>query len=223
MTEEASNAHLTLALNTTLEREFVSPLTSIRGALEIIRDFPELSAAERSRFLDNALADCGRLEQGIDQLAATVYAAGERQLEATDESDSVSPPDLTEINPVYAKRIHFHPELEVVEVDFSEFEFSSSRIVNEFYDLLDRKIEATGKKWYVLVNYHHCSIWPEAWVAFAHRGKKVNVSYSLGTARYFDASRADEDNYLPTDPELFRSREDALASIEELRGRTRGN
>ena len=218
MTEEASHAHLTLALNTTLEREFVSPLTSIRGALEIIRDFPDLSSADRQRFLNNALADCGRLEQGIDQLAATVYAAGERQLEVEDKPTPVEQDGEAEIDPIYAERIRFYPEIQVVEVDFSEFEFSSSRIVNEFYDQLDQRIEASGKKWFVLVNYHHCSIWPEAWVAFAHRGKKVNVSYSLGTARYFDASRADVDNYLPTDPELFRSREAALASIEQLRG-----
>ena len=221
MIEEASNANLTLALNTTLEREFVSPLTSIRGALEIIRDFPNLTTEERERFLGNALDDCARLEQGIEQLAETVYAAADRQL--ADQSSGDKPVAELAENPVYAERIHFMPERQIIEVDFSEFEFNSSRIVNDFYDLLDRKIEATGQQWYIVVNYHHCSIWPEAWVAFAHRGKKVNVSYSLGTVRYFDASKAETDNYLPTDPELFRSREAALASIEQLRRSKRRN
>ena len=69
MPKEASNNQLTLALNTMLEREFVSPLTSIRGTLEIMRDFADLSDEERSRFLKNALQDCARLEQGVEQLA----------------------------------------------------------------------------------------------------------------------------------------------------------
>lgn len=211
MTMEASDANLSLALNTALERDFVSPLTSIRGALEIIRDFDDLSEVERSNFLDNALADCARLEQGIEHLAATVYAAGKRQHE--DESQPPQPP----INHVYAERIHFLDELQIVEVDFSEFEFSSSKIVNDFYDLLDALIERSGERWYILVNYHKCSIWPEAWVAFAHRGKKVNVSYSLGTVRYVDASKTADAAFLPADPELFHSREAALAAIEAQR------
>ena len=211
MTHEAPDADLTLALNTTLEREFVSPLTSIRGALEIIRDFDDLSPQQRSRFLDNALADCERLEQGIEQLAATVYAAGDRK--QADQPDA----DSSQADSEYARRIHFDRELQIVEVDFSEFEFSSSQIVNDFYDLLDRMIEHSGERWYIVVNYHKCSIWPEAWVAFAHRGKKVNVSYSLGTVRYVDASKTDDAAFLPADPELYHSRDAALAAIAALR------
>jgi len=211
MTREASNTQLTLALNTMLEREFVSPLTSIRGALEIMRDFADLSNAERSRFLNNALQDCARLEQGVEQLASTVYAAVNREQPEqpqTAQQDSDSE---------YAERIQLIEELQIVEVDFSDFVFSSSKIVNDFYDGLDQLIESTGKRWYIIVNYQHCSIWPEAWVAFAHRGKKVNVSYSLGTVRYFNASEVDEDSPLLGDPELLASRDDALARVEQLR------
>jgi hypothetical protein len=76
-----------------LEREFVSPLTSIRGALEIMRDFADLSNEDRSRFLNNALQDCARLEQGVEQLASTVYAtASDEQSDQPqtkhDDSDS---------------------------------------------------------------------------------------------------------------------------------------
>lgn len=211
MTQEASHANLTLALNTTLEREFVSPLTSIRGALEILRDFPDLPAAQRDRFLSNALDDCTRLELGVEQLASTVYAAGDRQQEdtahaAADASDSES-----------AARIHFNADTQIIEIDFSNLEFSNSKLVNEFYDQLDRMIEKTGKRWFIAVNYHNCSVWPEAWVAFAHRGKKVNVSYSLGTVRYYDASLPDAESCHPYDPELLQSRDAAFAHIEELR------
>ena len=97
--------------------------------------------------------------------------------------------------------------------------FSGSAVVNAFYDRLDELFEQSGHRWFVLVNYRHCSVWPEAWVAFAHRGKKVNVNYSLGTVRYIedkegDGSAVDE---MMRDPDLLPSRAAALARIEELR------
>jgi signal transduction histidine kinase len=214
MPREASNTQLTLALNTMLEREFVSPLTSIRSALEIMRDFADLSDEERSRFLNNALQDCTRLEQGVEQLASTVYVSVNRE---QSEQPQTAQKDC---DSEYADRIQLIEELQVVEVDFSDFVFSSSKIVNAFYDSLDQLIESTGKRWYIIVNYQHCSIWPEAWVAFAHRGKKVNVSYSLGTVRYFNACEVDEGSSLLSDPDLLPSRDEALARIEQLRRTT---
>ncbi len=216
MPQEAHNAHLTLALNTTLEREFVSPLTSIRGVLEIMRDFPDLSNEERSRFLENALQDCARLELGVEHLTSTVYAAVDSQNQ--DQSKATQAAS----DSGYADRIQFFKELQVVEIDFSDFVLTSSKMVNDFYDLLDQLIESTGQQWYIVVNYHNCRIWPEAWVSFAHRGKKVNVSYSLGTVRYYDASAIDDDSTLLSDPELFSSRDQALAHIEALRKSNRG-
>ena len=211
MPKEASNTQLTLALNTMLEREFVSPLTSIRGTLEIMRDFADLSDEERSRVLKNALQDCARLEQGVEQLASTVYAT------ANDEQSDQPQKKHDGSDSVYDERIQFFEELQTVEVDFSDFVFSSSKIVNDFHDRLDQLIESTGERWYIVVNYHHCSIWPEAWVAFAHRGKKINVSYSLGTVRYFNASALDHDSPLLSDPDLHTSRDEAFAHIEQLR------
>ena len=211
MSKEASTAHLTLALNTMLEREFVSPLTSIRGALEIMRDFADLSNEERNRFINNALQDCARLELGVEQLASTVYTAVNR--EQSDQQQTKLGVDESR----YDDRIRFFEELQIIEVDFSDIEFTSSKSVNDFYDRLDQLIESSGERWYIIVNYHHCSIWPEAWIAFAHRGKKVNVSYSLGTVRYFDASADDDDSLLLSDPELLTSRDEALAHIEQLR------
>jgi hypothetical protein len=215
MPQEAINAHLTLALNTTLEQEFVSPLTSIRGALEIIRDYPDLSIEERSRFLKNALQDCTRLELGVEHLTSKVYDTVDSQ------NQDQSPAKQAEADSGYADRIHFFEDLQVVEIDFSDLIFTSSKMVNDFYDVLDQLIENTGQRWFVVVNYHQCRIWPEAWVAFAHRGKKVNVSYSLGTVRYFDASAVDDDLTLINDPELLSSRDEAMAHIEVLRRATR--
>ena len=215
MPKEASNAQLSLALDTMLEREFVSPLTSIRGALEIMRDFVDLSDEERSRFIKNALQDCARLEQGVEQLASTVYAT------VNQEQSDQPQKKHDDSGSVYDERIQFFADLQFIEVDFSDFVFSSSKIVNDFHDRLDQLIESTGERWYIVVNYHHCRIWPEAWVAFAHRGKKINLSYSLGTVRYFNASAVDGDSPLFSDPDLHTSRDEALAHIEQLRRTTR--
>jgi len=208
MTDDPTNTELTLALNTMLERDFVSPLTAIRGVLEIIRDFPDLSSAERERFLANALTDCARLENGIDHLAETVYAT------VDDEQRQRVSADSDEAESEFADRVRILDDIQAVEVDFSNFVFSNSKIVNGFYDYLERRIERSGKRVYILVNYHACSVWPEAWVAFAHRGQKINAGYSLATVRYLEAG---DDPMLFNDPELFASREQALERIEELR------
>ena len=211
MKQEASYAQLTLALNTTLEREFVTPLTAIRGVLEILRDFADLSEAERARFIDNALLDCARLEQGVEQLASTVYTAADTQ------HQEAPPPIAADASSEYDERIRFDAESNIIDVDLSDLVFSSSAIVNELYDRLDHLIEQTGRRWYILAKYRNCRIWPEAWVAFAHRGKKVNVSYSLGTLRYVEVDPDDDDAIQTSDPEIFASRAAALAHLDSLR------
>ena len=205
----------TLALSTKVEEDFVSPLTSLRGALEILRDVPDLSEDERERFLKTALIGCARLEQSVEDLAKTVYAAGQNAELA--QSTGLTPDQYR----AYADRVDVHDDMNIIEVDFSNFTFSNTRIVNEFYDVIEWIIDQTDRDWYFVVNFKDCSVWPEAWVAFAHRGKRVNVTHSLGTVRY--ASRDGQvggqtdfrsDSY---DPNLFESREAAIAKIEEMK------
>lgn len=197
----------TLALSTTLEEDFVSPLTAMRGALEILRDYPDLSEAERQRFLAAALDECQRLTRGVEHLAASVYEAGRRSRQRPPGSVS------QEAYGRYLARLTLHQDLDVVEVDLDGFEFSSSRIVNDFYDVLDQFIEGTGRRWFLVVNYRGCSIWPEAWVAMAHRGKKVSVSYSLGTVRYAELGPGETG---PAD-DLLPSREAAFEAVARQR------
>lgn len=216
MAEETNPPHPTLALSTKLEEDFVSPLTAMRGALEILRDFPELTEAERARFVETALRECARLERGVEQLGATVYAAGQR------EPGRESEHDLQARGGAHANRIHLLHDLEVIEVDLSDLEFSSSRMVNDFYDVLDRLVEGTGRSWYFVVNYRNCRIWPEAWVAFAHRGKKVNISYALGSVRYVEQPAEGDETANGTassveGPDVLPSREQAFARIAEMR------
>ena len=84
------------------------------------------------------------------------------------------------------------PDQQLIEIDFSDLESRNSGLVNAFYDELDALVEASGQRWFFLVNYRQCTVWPEAWVAYAHRGKKISVSYALGTARYAEEAGASE-------------------------------
>ena len=161
-----------------VEDDFVSPLTMIRGVLEMLREGPDLPDAARRRFLDLALDDCDRLGESINRLIEANPDAIKRTARARE--GSVVVPDRT----VFERRVSFDEDERIVEVDFSDFGFSSSAVVNGFHDVIDGLIEATGRKWYVMVNFRNCTIAPEAWVAFAHRGRKTNLAHSLGTVRY---------------------------------------
>ena len=123
-----------------------------------------------------------------------------------------------------SERIRFHADDQIMECDFSNMTFDVAKTVNDFYDELERQIGATGQKWFFLVNYFKCRIMTEAWIAFAHRGKKLNIAYSMGTARF--AATADtsevilEDSKAKNfDPNLFSSREDAVAYLRAQRAK----
>ena len=121
-----------------------------------------------------------------------------------------------------SERIGFYPDLQVMEVDLSELMFSDTSEVNHVYDAIEHRVGKTDQKWLFLINYKNCTILPDAWIAFAHRGKKLNVAYSLGTVRYAIPDRTSneilekskEDNF---DPNMFDSREDALEALARMR------
>ena len=205
MVEDSYNPHPTLALNTKVEEDFVAPLTAIRGALEILRDFPHLSVNEQQRFVETALRGCQRLAQGVEHLAETVYQAGQNAIQDIDDSELIAEN--------YRKRISFIKDQNIIELDFSDFSFSNSTIVNEFYDAIERLVEPTGRSWFFLVNYRNCSVWPEAWVAFAHRGKRLNATCSLGSVRFTSDPATDSSS----DADELSTREAALKRIEELK------
>ncbi|MEM7426420.1 MAG: hypothetical protein AAF441_10010 [Pseudomonadota bacterium] len=197
---------MTLALNTKLEEEFVAPLTAVRGALEILRDYPEINEDERLRFVSTALRSCHLLERAVHDLADTVYAAGRSEPDAPEVSE-----DIDEDG--YVRRVKLHPELHVMELDFSGLVFSNSQIVYDVYDVVDAAIRRSGQKWYFLINMTECSIWPEAWVAFAHRGKKVAVNHAHGTVRFAEGSSPSGVTAGGSDTPVYPSRDSALAQI----------
>ena len=212
MSESNAPSHPTLALSTKVEEDFVAPLAAVRGSLEILRDFSGLDADERMRFIETALRSCARLQKGVDELARTVYAAGHENLSALPE-DSVPLTDAGR----YAGHVRFIDDIEVVEIDFAGLEFRSSKAVNDFFDVVEKLVEATGRRWYFLVNYGGYSVWPEAWVAFAHRGKKLNVAFSRGTARYEESAGNGVEPAREFDPSILGTREAALARIEQMK------
>lgn len=194
----------TLALSTKVEEDFVAPLTAVRGALEILRDFPDLSDAERERFISTALQGCARLAKGIDGLAESVYAAG-RRVETAEAP--------AEVDDAIIGRLNLDRDNGIAEVDLSEMSFESSKMVNRFYDAVEQAVVQSGRKWFFLIDQTGLGIWPEAWVAFAHREKRLRVNASLGTARY-DAESGQVGH---SDPSLFDSRDAAVAVIERAR------
>ncbi len=122
----------------------------------------------------------------------------------------------------FVRRISFDPKTDIMEVDFSFFTFHHSRDVNDFYNHIDERVGATGRKWFFLINYEGCQIMPAAWVQYAHRGKRLNLAWSLGSVRYAPGSETEADIRLRAQTQDFRpnirnTRSEALERIEEMR------
>lgn len=119
-------------------------------------------------------------------------------------------------------RITFDDDRQIMECDFTDVHFIQQPEVNAFYDRLEERISETGEdKWFFLVNYSNSRIDPDAWFAFARRGKALNLAHSQGSVRV-DASdetrrqierSAGTENF---DPSLFADRDNALAYLATL-------
>ena len=190
MSDAERESDSTRVLATKLEDDFISPLTAIRGALEIMRDYPDLDQAEREKFVASALAECARIARGINDLSASVYA---EERGGTDADPAVYEFD----------RVTLWPKEEILELDFAGINFESAAAVDEMFDRIEARIADSDRRWWVLVNYTDCHVFPEAWIAFANRGKKIRVMHGYGTIRY-DANR---EGGMP-------DRDGALAEIE---------
>ncbi|MEM8790482.1 MAG: hypothetical protein AAGE80_02600 [Pseudomonadota bacterium] len=199
MSDERQDEPETLVLSTKVEEEFVSPLTAIRGALEILRDFDDLTEEERRRFVTSALDECLRLEAGIDGLAVSVYAAGREQNGEPAPAESVEGP---------AGRLRFLKDLDIADLDLSGIVFENSASVAAFFEVIHRIVDETGRRWFFIADHRDCQVWPEAWVAFAHHAKKMTVNYGLGSLRY-EGGEATGGPY-PT-------RDEALAQVAQMR------
>ncbi len=199
----------TLALDTKLEREFVQPLTAMRGALEILRDYPEMEDDERRRFISVALNGCRRLEVSVTHLSHAVYDQSDRLIAQSGVLPLGSEAESTSAD--FPERLRQLDE-DTLELDLCDVVFKSSEDVGAFFDTVDHCIERMDRSWFFVVNIENNKVWPEAWVSHAHRLKKISVSYSRAFIRY-DASDH-------SDATVLNSREDALLLVGQLRART---
>lgn len=123
----------------------------------------------------------------------------------------------------YDYLVDFHDALRVMEVHFNDMVLEDSMMVDEIYDHLERAIAASGQsKWFFMVNYKNCRIYETAWIRFSQRGKSLNIAHSMGSVRFAvreDLGKTIENSAKQQnfDPNLFSSREDALAEIERMR------
>jgi branched-chain amino acid transport system ATP-binding protein len=121
-------------------------------------------------------------------------------------------------------RISFHDAMEMLEVDFSHKTFSNAADVDAFYDEADRRLAATGRRWYFLINYTDCVITPDAWERFAARGKQTNIADGLGTVRVGASEQTREAIRQEAGREMFRAnmfatRDQAMLALGEMRKR----
>lgn len=122
----------------------------------------------------------------------------------------------------FRARTTLHHDQRIMEADFSDFTFETLGDVHDFYDFLDHEMRITGRRWFFMVNYRNTRIMPEVWGAFANRGKKLNMDFSLGSVRY-DASPetkreiAERANSEAFDPNLCPSRDAAFERVNEMR------
>ncbi|MCP3971555.1 MAG: hypothetical protein GY717_14805 [Rhodobacteraceae bacterium] len=124
-------------------------------------------------------------------------------------------------------RVSFIPDEQIFEIDLSDIHLQHSRDVNDIYDVLEAQIEATGQRWFFLINYNNCRIDSSAWVQWAKRGKAFNIGGSLGTVRYEAGSETEADIRLRAETQGFRpnirnTREEALQRIAEMKTETAG-
>ncbi|MDF0601841.1 hypothetical protein P1J78_13930 [Psychromarinibacter sp. C21-152] len=138
------------------------------------------------------------------------------------DAETGARPDLALTREEIDRRIVFHDELQTMEVDFSDLALTGTAEVNAFYDRVEERIAETGEtQWFFLVNYSGSRIEPDAWFAFARRGKVVNRAHSMGSVR-FDASdetRRQIERDAGTekfDANLFADRDAAIARIREM-------
>ena len=124
----------------------------------------------------------------------------------------------------FSDRLRFHEGIEVMEVDFSNLHFTTVEEVDAFYDEVDQRLAATGKRWYFLVNYIDCVIDDPVWNRFAERGKQANIRSSLDTVRVGATEQTRETILERSHRENFRSniyadRDAALLALGERRKR----
>ena len=121
----------------------------------------------------------------------------------------------------FARRLSFDADSGIMEADFSHLTFHHSRYVNDFFDDIEKRIQETGRRWFLLVNLNGSQMLPAACVQYALRGKRLNEGASLGAVRYAAGSETEADIRMRAETRGFRpnirnTRSKVMERITEL-------
>ncbi len=122
----------------------------------------------------------------------------------------------------FTRRFTFRPSEQRLDIDFAGVNLAHSRDVNDVYNWLSHAIRATGRKWWLLINYDGMRIQQGAWVAYDQRKTALEAEYALGTVRYAPGAETEADIRLRMDargtrPNIRNTRQEALARLDELK------
>lgn len=124
-------------------------------------------------------------------------------------------------------RITVHEGAQIVEIDFTGLYFHTTADVNAFYDYVETRIQETGEpQWFFMVNTQDYRVDGAAWFAFTRRGRDLNEGHGMKTVRY-DADPATLKQIALAkgtereNPNLFGSRDEALAHLKSLPSKRR--
>lgn len=129
---------------------------------------------------------------------------------------------ITLTPPGIDSRLTFHETDQIFEIELAHVHFSGRADVAAFYDRCEARIAESGENlWFFLVHDDGLRVEPEAWVAYSARGRSLSLAHSMGTVRYDGSpeTKARIERARGTDafdPNLFPTREAALARIREL-------
>jgi hypothetical protein len=119
-------------------------------------------------------------------------------------------------------RLTFHETDQIFEIDLAGVRFRVKADVTAFYDRCEARIGDSGETlWFFLIHDDGLRVEPAAWVAYSARARALSLAYSMARIRY-DGSPETRTQIERTrgtdsfDPNLFPSREAALARFREL-------
>ncbi|GEM_PF-1181366 len=122
------------------------------------------------------------------------------------------------------ERLHYHSQLNILEIDFSHLSIVSPGQIEQLREALKSKMGPLGRKVYALVNYEAFQVEDELKERYSDMLGQISRRYFLGTARYSGSSlaRVTRKNFSlenGIEGTTFPCREKALEAIAHMKGK----
>lgn len=122
------------------------------------------------------------------------------------------------------ERLHYHRELNILEIDFSHLTIVSGGQIEQLRKALKSILKPLGKKAYALINYEGFQVEDELKERYINMLGQISRRYFLGTARYSGSSlaRVTRKNFSlenGIEGTTFSCREKALEAIAHMKGK----